>query len=353
MLVVAGPGETQEAVLAAATAQELVTRTVTGAAELADGWREAGSVFVADDFAAAVAGHALPPRDGVFLVGADDALLTRWSAPLGARVIALPAGRAWLGVVLGGGGPAAVRTPVIAVLGGAGGAGASTLAGALACLAAQGMGSAALVDADLVGGGIDLLLGAERAEGWRWPRLSGAEGHVGDLRSYLPVVDGVSLVSMARGPTVDLSRDPLAAILGSLRRSHDLVVLDPGRSLAGAAREAIRQATRVLLVVPGGVRAVAAARELVRVLQLEDAEVVLRRGVQGLGPSAVSETLELPVVAELPDDRRLPLAAERGLSPLRAGRRYRAVCERLLKDAPSGAQPRWLSLPSPIGRHHE
>ena len=331
MLVVAGPGETQEAVLAAATAQELVTRTVTSTAELAEGWREAGAVFIADEFAAAVAGHALPAREGVFLVGADEAALTRWSAPLGARVIGLPAGRAWLGVVLGGS-PPAVRTPVIAVLGGAGGAGASTLAGALACLAARDTGSAALVDADLVGGGIDLLLGAERTEGWRWPRLSGAEGHIGDLRSYLPVVDGVSLVSMARGPAVDLARDPLAAILGSLRRSHGLVVLDPGRSLTTAAREAVRLASRVLLVVPGGVRAVAASRELVRALRLEDAEVVLRQGVQGLGPAAVAEALELPVVAELPDDRRLPLAAERGLSPLRAGRRYRAVCERLLRQ---------------------
>lgn len=328
VLVVAGPGEAQEAVLAAATAQELTTQTVTGTAELADGWRAAESVFIADELAAAVAGHALPQRERVFLVGADEAALTRWSAPLGARVISLPGGRAWLGVVLGRGGPAA-RTPVVAVLGGSGGAGASTLAGALACLAAR-TGTAALVDADLVGGGIDLLLGAERAEGWRWPRLSGAEGHVGDLRSYLPVVDGVSLVSMARGPTVDLARDPLAAILGSLRRSHDLVVLDPGRSLTTAAREAIRLAGRVVLVVPGSVRAVAAAREMIRALQLEEAEVVLRRGVHGLGSAAVSDALGLPVVAELPYDRRLPIAAEQGLPPLRAGRRYRAVCERLL-----------------------
>lgn len=331
MLVVAGPGETQEAVLAAAAAQELETRTVTSTAEVAEGWRSARSVFVADDFAEAVAGRALPPRERVFLVGADRAVLARWSAPLGARVIGLPEGRAWLGVVLGGG-SAGSRTPVVAVLGGCGGAGASTLAGSLACLAAR-AGPSALVDADPVGGGIDLLLGAEREEGWRWPRLSGAEGHVGDLRPYLPVVDGVSLVSMARGPRVDLARDPLAAILGSLRRSHDLVVLDPGRSLASASREALRLADRVLVVVAGGVRAVAAARELVHALQLEQAEVVLRGAVQGLGASAVAEALGLPVVAELPEDRRLPLAAERGLTPLKAGRRYRAACERLLTRA--------------------
>lgn len=330
MLVAAGPGETRDAVLSAAAAQDLTTRAVGTVEDLAAGWREAGAVFVADQLAEQVAGRALSHRDDVYLVGADEQALAAWSAPLGARVIGLPAGAAWLGVVLGGGGPASGRAPVVAVLGGSGGVGASTLAGSLACLAAAGRGTSALVDADLVGGGIDLLLGAEQTGGWRWPRLSGAEGHVGDLRPYLPVVDGVSLVSMARGPAIDLARDPMAAILGSLRRGHDLVVVDPGRALTVAARESLRLATRVLVVVQSGVRGVAAARELVRAHQLDAAEVVLRRGALDLTAPAIADALGLPVVAELPDDRRLPAAAERGLPPLRAGRRYQVACRRLL-----------------------
>lgn len=328
VLVVAAPGETQDAVLAAAAAQELTARTVGSVGELTEHWREAGAVFIADEFAAEVAGRALPRRDGVYLAGSDEALLAAWSAPLGARVIGLPAGRAWLGVVLGGGGPGAVRTPVIAVIGGSGGAGASTLATTLACLSARRDRAAALVDVDPIGGGIDLLLGAEQAEGWRWPRLSGADGYVGDLRAYLPVVDGVSLVSMSRGPAIDLARDPLAAILGSLRRAHRLVVLDVGRTFAAAAGEALRLATRVLVVARGSVRSVAATRELIRARQLDTAEVVLRSGA--VGAAEVADALESPVVAELPRDRRLAVAAERGLSPLRAGRRYRAACSRLL-----------------------
>ena len=288
VLVVAGPGEVQDLVLSAAAAQDLTARATTGLEEVTQRWAAAGAVFIADTLAEQVAGRGLPHRGEVFLVGTDEATLAAWSAPLAARVIGLPAGAAWLGVVLAGDQVAAGRAPVVAVLGGSGGVGASTLAGALACLAAARRAPAALVDADVVGGGIDLLLGAEQADGWRWPRLSGAEGHVGDLRPYLPVVDGVSLVSMARGPTVDLARDPLAAIVASLRRAHDIVVVDPGRGLAVGSREALRLATRVLLLVEAGVRGVAAAGEVVRTHHLPAAEVVVRRRPLGVAAGAAT-----------------------------------------------------------------
>ena len=83
-------------------------------------------------------------------------------------------------------------------------------------------------------------------------------------------------------------------------------------------------------MVNAGVRGVAAAREVARALHLSAAEVVLRRGPLGVGAAVVADALELPVIAELPDDRRLPAAAERGLPPLRGGRPYRAACRRLL-----------------------
>ena len=43
-----------------------------------------------------------------------------------------------------------------------------------------------LIDADPRSGGLDLLLGAERTAGWRWPRLATARGHLGDLTGQLP-----------------------------------------------------------------------------------------------------------------------------------------------------------------------
>ncbi|MGC3995659.1 MAG: hypothetical protein QM779_16330 [Propionicimonas sp.] len=337
VLVVAGPGDTQDAILSAVAAQALDAEVLTDPDRLVLPWRSAGTVLVADDQAERVVARALPHRRGVFLVGADPAELSVWSAPLEAQVIPLPEGAAWLGSVLADG-AARARAPVVAVVGGSGGVGASTLAAAIAQVAGEraspdGSGGAALVDADPTGGGIDLLLGAERAGGWRWPRLSSAEGRLGDLRGYLPVVDGVSVVSMARGQAVDLAREPLAAIVGSLCAWHSLVVIDPGRSLAASTREAVRLAGRQLLVVGVGVRGAAAARQTVAVLGLERAELVLRGGRGALASDLVAEAVGRPVVARLPDESGLPAAAERGEPPARgARRRYRRAVVALVRD---------------------
>src|SRR2546421_294935 len=59
----------------------------------------------------------------------------------------------------------------IGVVGGRGGAGASTLACALAVTAARSGHRTMLIDGDPLGGGLDVLLGGERAGGLRWPDL--------------------------------------------------------------------------------------------------------------------------------------------------------------------------------------
>lgn len=336
VLVVAGPGDTQDLILSAVAAHELGAAVVTDLEQVAGPWREAAVVLVADDQAGRLAGRALPHRDGVFLVGTDTVSLSAWSAPLSAKVIPLPEGAAWLATVLVEGSSRA-RAPVVAVLGGSGGVGASTLAAALAQVGADRPDGAALVDVDPLGGGIDLLLGAEQTRGWRWPRLNGAEGQLGDLRAHLPVVDRVSVVSMARGHALDLAREPLAAVVAGLRSWHSLVVLDAGRSLSPAAREAVRLSTRQLLVVAGGIRGVAAARQTVAALGLERAELVLRRAPGGLPPDLVAEAVGHPVLARLPEERTLAAAAERGEPPARGSRRrYRRVVARLLADLLEG-----------------
>lgn len=337
MLLVAPEGEVRELVLAAVAAQELEAEVVAEAGRLAGAWREAGTVVVAGELAEQVAAAAPPPRPGVFLVGADTDVLAAWSAPLSAGVIPLPDGGAWLGAVLADG-----RTrfsgPVVAVLGGSGGVGASTLAAALAQVAAEQTQASALIDVDPLGGGLDLLLGAERVSGWRWPRLESAGGRLGDLRSYLPVVEGVSLVSMARGQAFDLSREPLAAIVAALRGWHSLVVLDVGRSGGAATREALRLAGRQLLVVSASVRSVAAARQVVAAYELDRAELVVRTGRGALESSLVAEAVGLPILGELPADRRLVEAAESGEPPARGVRRgYRRAVTALLRQLMSDA----------------
>ncbi|MFT3860292.1 septum site-determining protein Ssd [Micropruina sp.] len=300
--------------------------------ELAGRWVAAATVFVGVDVAAVVAGLGLPRRDRVFLVGRDVAGAALWSMPLGAEVIVLPEGRAWLSSVLAGS-RAEGAGRITVVLGGSGGVGASTLAAALAWSAARAGSSAALVDADRLGGGIDLLLGAEQVTGWRWPRFVAAEGVLGDLREFLPVIDGVAVVSMARGPDFDLAREPLSAVLGSLQRSFDHVVIDPGRAVGAAVREAVRLASRSLVVVGGSVRGLAAAGQALRAFEPAAAELVLRQLPPASMPEQVAEdVLGLPVAGRLRHEPRLAAAAERGERPPLVRRRggLGALCERLL-----------------------
>src|SRR5437879_9450609 len=74
--------------------------------------------------------------------------------------------------------------PVIGVLSGCGGAGASVLAAVLAAAAERCM----LIDCDHLGGGIDVLLGCERVPGprWRHVRLRGGELDPSVLLDGLP-----------------------------------------------------------------------------------------------------------------------------------------------------------------------
>lgn len=326
-----GDRRTADLVLSAAAALQLQPEVTADPAALAAAWRSAGTVFVGADFAGDLAALALPARSRVYLVGSDAAELGLWSMPLAAEVILLPEGRAWLSSVLTSG-SARGRSPVVAVLGGSGGVGASTLAAGVACRAARRGVSVALVDVDPAGGGIDLLLGAERVPGWRWPRLSGAEGFLGDLREHLPEVDGVSLVAMARGPALDVAREPLAAVIGSLQRSFGLVVIDAGRGQTGAARESLRLATRVLLVVGTALRSVAAARQLARGLELRDPDLVIRALPGGTVPSdVVADALGARSAVRVADDPRARVAAERGEPPARSARRgLGRGCEQVL-----------------------
>lgn len=330
MIVVSCRAEVGEAVTTAAAALGQRAQACTPEV-LAGLWAGAGIVFIGIDSAAEVAALELPRRDRVYLVGTDSAAAALWSMPLGAEVILLPQGRGWLSSVLAGQGGGAAE--VIAVLGGSGGVGASTLAAALAWRAADRGRSVALVDADPLGGGIDLLLGAEREPGWRWPRFGAADGVLGDLREFLPAIDEVTVLSMGRGPDPELGREPIAAVLGSLQRSFELIVVDPGRSDRPGCREALRRADRTVLLVGACVRGLAAAGHLVRAVAPAASEVVLR-GLPGVRvpDDAVEEALGLPVRARLRHEPRLAVAADRGerppLSQRRAG--LGRVCDRLL-----------------------
>jgi secretion/DNA translocation related CpaE-like protein len=306
-------------------------------------WASASMLLVGVDQADRVAAMGLPRRAEVYLVAGEqtsEAQAQQWSIRLGAAVIALPSSVAWLSEALADvAGTGRATGSLVCIVGGSGGVGASTLATGLAFVAARASRRTMLIDADSRSGGLDLLLGAERTAGWRWPRLAYARGHLGDLTGQLPAIEGVDLLSMARGestPGWEPRAEQLKSVALSAMRSHEITVVDLPRALCAAAREPLRRAKLAALVVRDDVRGVAAGREVVRELEGECGHLglVVRRGrTRLLEPDLVATGVGLPLLGSFVDDPSLVVAAERGDPPARVARSSLArLCRQLLGD---------------------
>lgn len=336
VLLVTADGPVRDAVESTAAALGLRVAVEPGVEAALARWASARVVLVGGDRAAGLASAGPRRRPHVYVVGFDPLELGTWSMPLGAEVIPLPHGMAWLTGVLAADAGSDSRT--VAVVGGSGGVGASTLGVGLALVAARRGLACAVVDLDPLGGGLDLALGGERVPGWRWPRLLGARGEVGDVRGVLPVVAGVTVVAMGRGPDAGaLTAESVHAVLGSLGRHHDLVVLDPGRAPVAAARQAVRAAEATVVVAGTGVRAVAAAARVCAYLDAGPAGVVTRRSAGGPPGVVVADALGLPCWGEVPNDLRVVADAEAGEPPGRGrsrwGRAVGRVFDRVWQEA--------------------
>ncbi|HEY6683413.1 MAG TPA: septum site-determining protein Ssd [Propionibacteriaceae bacterium] len=304
-------------------------------------WSSAAIVLLGIEQADRVAAIGLPRRAGVYLVAEDRTApqAQPWSLRLGAAVVPLPSSASWLSDALAD----VMRTSrgngrVICVVGGSGGVGATTLAAGLAFVAAHTQ-RTMLIDADPRSGGLDLLMGAERIPGWRWPRLASARGHLGDLTGQLPSVEDVDLLSMARNespPGWELQAEQMKAVLSSTMRSHAVTVVDLSRTLGNAGREALRRAELAVLVVRDDVRGVAAGHEVARQLAGECARrgLVVRQGRSRLlEPRLVANGVDWPLLGSLADDPALLLGAERGDPPARSARSSLArLCAKVLSD---------------------
>jgi secretion/DNA translocation related CpaE-like protein len=212
------------------------------------------------------------------------------------------------------------RALVVAVVGGCGGAGASVLAGALARVSAA-LTRTVLIEVDRMGGGADLLLGAEDEPGLRWPDLASVRGRLmpGSLIGGLPVVDRLHVLSWDRSSRAgDLSPEAVSAVLEAARQECAVVVLDLPRRCDPVVRMAARTSDFGLLVVPAEVRAAAAARRVAT--DLEDHLADLRLVVRGPAPTglraeAVADALDLPLAGVLKPEPGLRAGLDRGEPP--------------------------------------
>ncbi|MFI8850270.1 septum site-determining protein Ssd [Streptomyces sp. NPDC053499] len=317
----------------------------------ATAWERAPLVLVGDDCASASgfgggpepdvgldrqgppgAGGTATRRPGVLLVGRDwdDPGVWERGVRIGAEsVVLLPDAEGWLtgriADALEGVGQAALT---VGVIGGRGGAGASTLACALAVTAARAGERTMLIDADPLGGGLDILLGAERTPGLRWPDFAESRGRVGGaaLAESLPRTDELSVLSWDRGERVLLPADAMKSVLCAARRRGGVVVVDLPRQADEAVAEALVQLDLGLAVVPAELRAVAAAHRVAARTQLvvRDLRAVVRppggpqdaRGYgSGLDDAEVARLLGLPLSGELPWERGLLEDIDRGRPP--------------------------------------
>ncbi|WP_432944406.1 septum site-determining protein Ssd [Kribbella sp. CA-253562] len=258
-------------------------------------------------------------RDRSIVPTLDDGTIFRRALTIGAEgVYLLPGDEAALGDRLADtldGGVRAAAT--FAFVGGCGGAGATTLAAAVAVTASRRGVRTMLIDGDPLGGGIDLALGSETGSGARWPDLLNAAGRVSAaaLRAALPTVDGLAVLSWDRSDVTTLPPEAMRSVLGAAQRSSDLVVVDLPRRADPAAEEAFVRSTATFLVVPRDVRSCAAAARLVRPLRevATDLRVVAREpGLGGLSAVDVAHHLSLPLAAKLRFDRELPALMDQG-----------------------------------------
>ncbi|WP_018531997.1 septum site-determining protein Ssd [Streptomyces sp. HmicA12] len=294
-----------------------------GAPEGRGRWEAAPLVLVGDDAAERLRGAAR--RRGVLLVGRDqdDPGVWRRAVEIGAdHVLMLPDAEEWLmdriaDVAEGVGRPALT----VGVVGGRGGAGASTLSCALAVASAKAGRRTLLVDADPLGGGLDVLLGGEAADGLRWPAFAQSRGRVGStaLEESLPRLHGLRVLSWDRGDLSAVPPEAVRAVLAAGRRMGGVVVVDLPRRVDAGSVEALAQLDLGLLVVPSELRAVAAARRVADAVGMvvRDLRVVTvpargapRTGV--LDADEVARLLGLPLAGELPLDTAVMAARAAG-----------------------------------------
>ncbi|MEU0495192.1 septum site-determining protein Ssd [Mycobacterium sp. NPDC006124] len=282
-------------------------------------WLAASAVVLDLEGARRCAELGLPRRDHVVVVGTATPNPDQWHlvVAVGAqRVLSLPSDEVSLISALADAAESMAddrrRGPVLAVVGGCGGAGASVFATALAHVAPN----ALLVDVDPWSGGIDLTLGSELDAGLRWPELDLGGGRVGHhaLSAALPSRHGVTVLSAGRsGGEIDAGA--LTAVVDGGCRAGATTICDLPRRATPAVGAVLDAADLVVLVVPADVRSCAAASAVATWLNEANPNVgLVVRGPApgGLRSADVARIVDRPLLAAMRPQPGLAAELERG-----------------------------------------
>lgn len=321
-LLVSGDADLIDDVLRLAAAAGVEVHLATDPEAARGRWALAPLVLVGADRAEALA-LARPSRRR------DVVLVTRTPGPedwqrgvaLGVEhVAALPDAERWLIDRLADGGEGAPRNGIVVAVVGAGqGAGASTLAATLALAASARSLRVLLIDADPIGGGVDLLLGIEEVPGARWADLADTRGRLSAtaLDQALPRASGVAVLSWGRDGADRATPEAMGAVLDAGARAFDLVLVDLPRSMDASVDAVLSRTRDVLLVTANHVRSAAAAARLLTALQSRCSAVslVVRCHPKGVDDEVLQTSLRLPCAGRLPFVPALAVRADDGEPP--------------------------------------
>jgi secretion/DNA translocation related CpaE-like protein len=345
LIVTADPAVLDELLrLCAAAAVE--PTVAADSATVSRAWARAPIVLLGADVAgrsaaqAVVATRSLPRRAGTICVGMADHAPWEVARELGIdQVAVLPSAGAWLVEMLARPIETCMAAPVVCVVAGHGGAGATTLAAALARTSASAGSPTLLIDGDPLGAGIDLALGIESATGDRWPQVLGPAATVtSGFFDRLPARGGLHVLAMDRQGECQLSAAAMNGALAEARSRCELVVIDLPRRIDPAGAAALAAAELICLVTAAQVRAIAAARRVAA--QLAGGAAPLRAVVRGPAPGgpspeAVASMLGIPVAGAIRPEPGLDRNFERGVPPGRPGGPLGRLSARLIAELPA------------------
>ena len=200
-------------------------------------------------------------------------------------------------------------TPVV------GGAGASTVACALAGQYASQGAKVCLVDADLGAGGLDVLMGCEQTPGIRWADIASVQGAVngGELFDSLIISQGIHVLAPNRGQ-FDIDASHILTTIETLTSACDVVLIDAPRMTEELTQSLGALSDDVLLVMPTTVQASSLATAVKeRFADIRCGLVVRQVPGSGLTPIGVAQAVDIPLRVTLPTDARIVEQVEQGL----------------------------------------
>jgi len=236
-------------------------------------------------------------------------------------VVELPRSEGWLVESLTDAGDRAPsRGLAVGVIGGSGGAGASTFACALGQVGAR-VGAAIVIDADPLGSGLDRVLGLELHDGVRWDALQQTTGRLSarSLHDAVPHRGGLGVLTWQSGTQASLQAFAVREAMSAAQRGHDLVVVDLPRSRDPVVDELVARCDAlVVLTVPTVTGLAAAARMSVRTRLATPTRMVVRGS--GVPLREVEQVTGLGGAVAMSDQRGLAESIDLGLGPVRSRR---------------------------------